>query len=126
MKKHTLDFTDMNDFVKAWILDAVANSCYKGVTSNTFKSADLLSEAREIRSSESPNKEFSQSKLNRLATRIAMHEEQEAVFQKTLDEAAAAWVKITGKKSWAPYSSGSSAAPMAQTAVNSFFDERLG
>ena len=126
VKKFILDTSSANDFVKAWMLDGIANSCHKGETHNRLKAAEYLSEARSIRSSTEPNAEFSQSKLNRLQTRIAMHEEQQSSFQGWKDQAAAEWVKLTGNKSWKPYASGPSVTPMDQTAVNAFFDERLG
>ena len=125
MKDFKIDFSKANDFVIAWVLDANANSAHKGVQSNRMKAAEALSEARHIRSGDFPNAEFSQSKLNRLASKIAMHEEQEAAFQSVLDKASKAWVAVTGKKAWVPYSAGN-ATPQDATATNAFFDERLG
>jgi hypothetical protein len=78
VKKFILDTSSANDFVKAWMLDGIANSCHKGETHNRLKAAEYLSEARSIRSSTEP------------------------------------------------YASGPSVTPMDQTAVNAFFDERLG
>jgi hypothetical protein len=125
MKSFKIDFTKANDFVTAWLLDANANSAHKGVQTNAMKGADVLSEARKIRSGDYPNAEFSQSKLNRLALRLAMHEEQEAAFQVVLDSSSKAWCAVTGKKAWAPYSAGN-ATPQNATATNAFFDQRLG
>jgi hypothetical protein len=124
MEKFTIDMSAMNDFVKAWHLDAIANSAHKGVQTNQLKAAELLSEAREITKGDDANAEFAQDKLNRLATRIAMHEEQEGVFQTSLDHAAQAWVTVTGKKAWTPYAA-SNTPTMDKTAANAFFSTRL-
>tara|TARA_R110000823_G_scaffold99584_1_gene214928 strand:- start:7955 stop:8338 length:384 start_codon:yes stop_codon:yes gene_type:complete len=125
MKNFTVDLSQASDFTAAWLIDAVANSAFKGAQSNRLKAAELLSEAKEILTGADSNGEIAQTKLNRIATRIEMHEEQERFFHDNLDHAAVEWQTITGKKSWTPYSGGKEATPKNATATNKFFAERM-
>jgi hypothetical protein len=124
MTTFEIDFSETNDFVAAWVLDGIANSCHKGVLNNTLKVAELLAAAKTVYEDEDPSSELPQAKLNRLATRVEMHEDQEQFFQTNLDKAAAAWCIASGKKSWTPYAVGN-ATPKNATATNKFFGDRL-
>lgn len=125
MKTLNIDLTNHSDFTAAWLADAVLNSAFKGEQSNALKAGELMADAKTILQGADSNGEISQAKLNRLATRIGMHEEQQAAFQATLDEVAPVWCKLTGKKAWAPYPQGGTATPMDATATNAFFAERI-
>jgi hypothetical protein len=122
--KLIVDLKDHSDFTAAWLADAICNSSLKGVDTNVAKAADLMADAKKILKGADPDGEISQSKLNRLASRIEMHENQEKAFQATLDVTAAIWVKLTGKKAWVPYSGGN-VTPKDATATNAFFADRI-
>ena len=124
MKKLIIDLKGSSDFTTAWIVDAVCNSSLKGVDTNVAKTDEMMAEAKKILKGADPHGEINQSKLDRLASRIAMHEGQEKFFQTTLDTAAATWCKVTGKKAWAPYSGGN-VTPKNATATNAFFAKRI-
>ena len=124
MEKLIINLKDHSDFTAAWLADAVCNSSLKGAENNVAKATELMADAKTILDGNDPNGEISQSKLNRLAARIEMHETQEAAFQVTLDETAAVWCKLTGKKAWVPYSGGN-VTPKDATATNAFFAERI-
>jgi len=124
MDKLVINLKDHTDFTAAWIVDAVCNSALKGAESNLLKAADLVAAAKEIFEGQDPNGEISQTKLNRLASRIEMHEDQRDAFQETLDSASKVWCTLTGKKKWAAYSAGN-ATPKDATATNAFFAERI-
>jgi hypothetical protein len=124
MSAFQIDFSETNSFVASWILDGIANSCYKGVLNNQVKVAECTAAAKTIYESDDPSGEVPQAQLNRLATRIEMHEEQEQFFQTALDKAAAAWCIAADKKAWSPYSPGN-VTPKDATATNEFFADRL-
>ena len=124
MKKLIVDLKDHSDFTAAWLADAICNSSLKGVDTNVAKAAELMADAKTILSGADPDGEINQTKLNRLASRIEMHENQEKAFQATLDATAAVWVTLTGKKAWVPYSGGN-VTPKNATATNAFFADRI-
>ena len=124
MKKLIVDLKDHSDFTAAWLADAICNSSLKGVDTNVAKAAELMADAKTIFSGADPDGEINQTKLNRLASRIEMHENQEKAFQATLDATAAVWVTLTGKKAWVPYSGGN-VTPKNATATNAFFADRI-
>lgn len=123
MKNFTIELKDCSDFEATWILGALANSAHKGVQSNALQSADLSAKAQEIFEGNDPDGEISQTKLNRIASRIVLNDEQEAWFQAQKDAAVARWEVITGK-AWAPFS-GTKLPAMSATATNKFFADRL-
>ena len=124
MDKLIVDLKDHSDFTAAWLADAICNSSLKGVDTNVAKAAELMADAKTILSGADPDGEINQTKLNRLASRIEMHENQEKAFQATLDATAAVWVTLTGKKAWVPYSGGN-VTPKNATATNAFFADRI-
>ena len=124
MKTLKIDLTGSNDFTAAWIADAVCNSAHKGEASNQAKVDELMAEAKTIFEGNDPNGEINQTKLNRLASRIEMHEAQGAFFLKTVNEVSKIWCTLTGKTVWAPYSGGT-ATPKDATATNAFFADRI-
>jgi hypothetical protein len=124
VKKLIVDLKDHSDFTAAWLADAICNSSLKGVDTNVAKAAELMADAKTILSGADPDGEINQTKLNRLASRIEMHENQEKAFQATLDATAAVWVTLTGKKAWVPYSGGN-VTPKNATATNAFFADRI-
>jgi hypothetical protein len=125
MEKITLNFKGQSDFIVAWILDGIANSADKGVKNNVAKADELMADAKELYTEgDEAHNEVVQSKLNRLASRIEMHEEQAATFAEHRDQAAKAYCQVTGKKAWTAYVAGG-ATPKDATATNAFFAKRL-
>lgn len=124
MENLNLDLTDHSDFTAAWIADAICNSCLKGVENNVTKIDELMAEAKAIYAGADPHGEINQTKLNRLASRVEMHENQQEAFQNTLTETAAIWCQLSNKKEWVPYSGGN-ATPKDATATNAFFADRI-
>jgi len=125
MEQITLKFKGESDFAVAWVLDGIANSGYKGETVNENSSSELMAEAKALYSEgDEAHNEIAQTKLNRLASRIEMHENQAKFFSGIKKQAAKAWCQVTGKKDWTPYVAGG-ATPKDATATNAFFAARL-
>lgn len=122
--KFTIEMKSAPEFALKWVIDGIANSTFNGMKNSRLQAAEFLAEARKILDGANANDEIAQTKLNRLADRVAEREEQADYFTAVHKNAVVAFENLTGTP-WKPFAAKVDTKARSKTATNKFFSDRL-